>query len=1180
MLEKKVVNVPTNKTYTSPEDIAALGKFLRKVKEKQEEVVTLQEDNLALPERDVKDGNIKDLKDHQQLIKTEVIGIDDLNKQIINLTLSEKIELGKKVSPLEEKELIDKLPNESEKISPSEVPLKGDKSLLNVEESLSLEDKREELLVKEEISLSDKSEKIKDNQEIKLSDENEKLRVPEDPKLDNSKEELKDGEEVKLSDKISKLSESQEIELETEKSQITDDINIPLEDEKSLLEGDQSVDLETEKSLLDGDKEVPLEDEKSLLRDDKEVPLEDEKSLLDGDHQVDLEDEKSQIVDDRDTQLENDSSKISDSSQVSLEEDRFNIKSPDEIPLEDESSPLVPPASENEITSYLKNYTGYSAGMKYLMNLSGEHIQLTEEEQKSLEEIKKYIGLASGDDKTAAKYQVTIDSLKKMGTWGEKFAAYLTAILNRNKNFRSIIPYSDIDLLYSAITSWEDKETGLKFKYGTAEDNQEGSGAKVVELTDLYNTPKDIKGEEGKEGEVSKLKEDLEKIINKKEIDEIWNESSPKAFSDGGKGESLRIPESKLPEFSWKNGIKTGHYLRYAVEQTIGKIHSSSNNEVIFSDQQHTAALTGATRQEVIDAALSALIIARRALEKMTRTEKYRLPGTGYPYVNDVKNIIESGINESSIIKTYQSIFKKENNQLNVPVVDKGRIFDPKDKQGDTVWEKDYYYKGNYNIDSEGRKYKGLEITLQDLCNIDNFDTSTLSNYNNFLQAIKNSKIITSANLYTATEGAPKVMTLDSNHVWEVILEPYLGPENGNISFLPAYREINQINESTHGFKTSWGTWIPITSYELNIKRLVTKTIPLYDGEITYPTGMEFTNELRITIADDQYKSWKMYFQEVMRCMAYLSRPHSIDNSFSWESKEKKQFIERAENEIVFTSNAEYKDEISCRLACENAVKKYTESGFKVKKWSVNTNKNDQKSENIESTTFSDRESCNAALRKKISELEGKGYTINNSFIMPVSVSAPTVENEDDTGGFASLSLLGELRNYHNYSHNYIYNINYSTSPNESKYYYQINYVKVLSESQKQEIDSLNFYHSKFSNHTASLEGVINPAPYKNVTFRCKIYSMTPQFSTIQKYDLLVILKGFQEEFQGEIDSGPAELSLSFSIVGENPIGESFYKKSVISNNPTGNKENTEQNNNSGKSILEKAINSVSKVIS
>jgi len=261
---------------------------------------------------------------------------------------------------------------------------------------------------------------------------------------------------------------------------------------------------------------------------------------------------------------------LDDPSQETLDEGRFNIKAPEETPLEKDSSPLTPPASESEITSYLKNYTGYSAGMKYLMNLSGENIQLTQEDKKSLEEIKKYIGLSSGDDQTAAKYQVTVDSLKKMGSWGEKFAAYLTAVLNRNKNFKSIIPYSDIDLLYSAVTSWENKETGLKFKYGEAADSQEGVGAKTVNITDLYDASKEVDVDE----KVDKLREDLEKIINK-DIDKIWDESSPKAFSDGGKGESLRIPESKIPEFSWKNGIKTGHYLRYAIEETIGKIHNS-----------------------------------------------------------------------------------------------------------------------------------------------------------------------------------------------------------------------------------------------------------------------------------------------------------------------------------------------------------------------------------------------------------------------------------------------------------------------------------------------------------------------------------------------------------------------------------------------------------------------------
>ena len=1152
MLEKKVVNVPTNKTYTSPEDIAALGKFLRKVKEKQEEVVTLQEDNLALPERDVRDGNIKDLKDHQQLVKTEVIGIDDLNKQIINLTLSEKIELEKKVSPLEEKELIDKLPDESERISPSEVPLKGDKSLLRVKENLSLENKKEELLIKENISLSDKSEKIEDNQKVELDDENEKLRAPEDLQLDNSKEELKEGEEVKLSDKISKLSESQQIELETKKSQITNDMDIPLEDEKSLLEGDQQVDLEDEKSLLSGDLEIPLEDEKSLLE---------------GDQSVDLEDERSQITDDRDIQLSNDSSKISDPSQVSLDEDRFNIKSPDEVPLEDESSPLTPPASESEITSYLKNYTGYSAGMKYLMNLSGENVQLTQEEKKSLEEIKKYVGLASGDDQTAAKYQVTVDSLKKMGTWGEKFAAYLTAILNRNKNFRSIIPYSDIDLLYSAITSWEDKETGLKFKYGLAEDNQEGSSAKVVEPTDLYKYSRDLKNEE----KVGNLREDLKKIIDNKQVKELWDESSHEAFSIG-KGESLRIPESKLPEFNWKSGIKIGSILRYTVEETIGKLHKPE--------------LTGITRQELIDATLSSLIIARRALEKLTKTEKHRLPGTGNSYVNEAKSIIENGVNEKSAIKAYQILFKKENNQLNVPVVEEGRIFDPWDKDKNTVWEKGYSYAGNYNIDLDKKIYSGLKVTLQDLTDINKFDDKILSNYNDFLQAIKTSKIISTANLFTATEGSPRIMTLDSNHVWEVTLEPYLGPENGNISFLPAYREINQINEQTHGFKTSWGKWIPFTSYELNIKKLVSKTVALYDGEISYPTGMEFTNELRLTIADDQYKSWKIYFEEVMKCMAYLSRPHSMNNAFQWEFEEEESFIER-EDEKIFTSD-KYDNKINCQLDCDAKALDLKNSGYKIKRKEIIDDKRTVGTKTESSVVYYDYDQCEEERKKAVNKLEADDYKVLSSLTYPAVVSSEATR----TAIINSFDLVGNLDVNMNISNErlealetstgngFAYTIEYTAKSNNISYRYIINYSDTELEISNRKVDNPNYYDDSNSNSSAFLEGIINPAPYKNVTFRCRIYSMTPQFSTIQKYDLLVILKDLQEEFQGEIDSGPTDLSLAFSIVGENPMGESFYNKAVEDKKPTATTEKIVSADNSGKSFLKKVIGSAQKIIS
>ena len=162
----------------------------------------------------------------------------------------------------------------------------------------------------------------------------------------------------------------------------------------------------------------------------------------------------------------------------------------------------------------------------------------------------------------------------------------------------------------------------------------------------------------------------------------------------------------------------------------------------------------------------------------------------------------------------------------------------------------------------------------------------------------------------------------------------------------------------------------------------------------------------------------------------------------------------------------------------------------------------------------------------------------------------------------------------------FAYTIEYTAKSNNISYRYIINYSDTELEISNRKVDNPNYYDDSNSNSSAFLEGIINPAPYKNVTFRCRIYSMTPQFSTIQKYDLLVILKDLQEEFQGEIDSGPTDLSLAFSIVGENPMGESFYNKAVEDKKPTATTEKIVSADNSGKSFLKKVIGSAQKIIS
>lgn len=77
---------------------------------------------------------------------------------------------------------------------------------------------------------------------------------------------------------------------------------------------------------------------------------------------------------------------------------------------------------------------------------------------------------------------------------------------------------------------------------------------------------------------------------------------------------------------------------------------------------------------------------------------------------------------------------------------------------------------------------------------------------------------------------------------------------------------------------------------------------------------------------------------------------------------------------------------------------------------------------------------------------------------------------------------------------------------------------------------------SDITNPTVYLEGKIHPGLYKNLSFLVSIYILTPQYGTIKKCNLLCVMKDYTIENQGEIDSSPTELNVTFSIVGENPV--------------------------------------------
>ena len=256
----------------------------------------------------------------------------------------------------------------------------------------------------------------------------------------------------------------------------------------------------------------------------------------------------------------------------------------------------------------------------------------------------------------------------------------------------------------------------------------------------------------------------------------------------------------------------------------------------------------------------------------------------------------------------------------------------------------------------------GIALTLHDLCP-DSGEVTTIEELQDAL--IKSPYITTPYKLMGKRPGLKYGrdggnLTLDTNAYWELVITPYVrDEENGGYSYLPSIYEINKENQIQHGVNTYYSYWMPISNFELQKSKIVSKSLGLFDGEINYPISVEYTNELRITVVDDQYKSWRRYFQRCADVSTYFSEAHSYE------------------------------------------------------------------------------------------------YYLKPDNLM----SIPTA------------------------------------------------------------IDKRR----------------ICVAYYKNLAFNIKVYCMTPQYSTIKKFDLLCVMKDFSEDYMGEIEGGGQDLNISFSVVGENP---------------------------------------------
>ena len=775
-----------------------------------------------------------------------------------------------------------------------------------------------------------------------------------------------------LEDFIDKITDPRETELEDYKDPLNYGENL---DPVSEVE-DHKEPLNFGNNLEGIDSVEDYREELNFGKNLEEVEsLEDFIDSLEDNRDTTLEDFVDKITDPRNTELPDNKEELPETSQDSpRQEGDYNYFTPSNGGLYEESIELSPHI-DGKRDDNAQNYLDLNS-LSTEQGLYTESIQRPNASQESprAEGKYSYVDIASSqlnDIREISQltgnemYNKAMEFMKETeaADWEKKIQSLVSSYLSSSK----ITPDKALEFEIKA---------GNELKVFMKTINSNINGDDVAENEDIFNN---TYGSTRKQtAPVNKI--GTENIPNISESDtEVNNLNSD--FKD--------LPPYKLPSFSL-DSLNTSNYLRYITEKTVGKI----NNPGI--------------RETLIQETLAGLVWARDKLEKLSKSNRDRLPGDDGGLVGDLVSGGVSGALDNlgnrlggavkSILGRSDSV--NMNNPVNRPEegdneyktigwTETGkRISQSQVEYSATeysTWKvheaivgesnsssrsnsilgalKNVVLGGNsngsdnYNFSKNYLKGAGIKTTLEDLAGESPKDNMSVGDFFDFL---KSSPYITTPYQFGSmggTYGTYKIQTLDSDAYWEVILEPYVGPENGNISYLPGLHEINLRNIAQHGVNTGYNKWIPYVGFDLQKSKLTNKTLQLYDGEISYPVSMEFLNEFRLTIADDQYKSWRTYFEQCAKAAVYNSEGHSAD------------FYEKGEELTAIDTN--------------NVV----------------------------------------------------------------------------------------------------------------------------------------------------------VAMYKNITFRCRVYVMTPQYSTIHKYDLLLVMKDFSEEHTGSVDGGSSDLTISFSIVGENPSG-------------------------------------------
>ena len=949
MSDKKIRSenkVPGCDRLTRPEEIQELSKYLKEVKEVQEEYVEKEFNNLEapgittgkfpkvnLPETIVEldtNNKVESLYDSEYKVPDNKNQKEPgLSKDIKavegdfkNPELSNRVE---KITDLRENELTynveslkgefkeQNLNNKIEKLEDNrEIELESNLESLGGEfKKQNLSDKIETLEDTRESNLSNKLEELKSGEfkNLKqlydseysvpgnivnpgLSDKIETLEDTRKSSLENKLEELKSGEFKKpsLSDFIEKLSDDREVELKRKIEELSEGEfkNQELSNRVENLGGE----FKDTASLYDSEYQVPdninqepeqlYDSEYSVPGEIKEVNLGDKINSIPGKIK-DQEKLEDQIIERATTQedarldtkynyFDPESSKLSDYEKI--------FKVLDDLEEREGAEEYINKL-RSLISAYLVNQSiDESQALAYLDKLKGCFIEYKDSGFEQLPENQENEAREDGE---YHRNQFSIPGPKENLPGELKTVDLDDNIIPRPWIIGSEARDNDKD--YDYIDNEDPNKINSKFdKHGRNKENILPVDSETARTDNKYYT-----------GDLS---------------------SRMGAQEDGNKVEDgiyLR-PYYQLP---FLNELKNGTAINANIGNTLSSVGVNDMgvtniNSYIRQIAEWVGDLAQGTgdrfglREMLINETLHLLIGLRRQLEVITNANRDRLPGNNNGLLSSlitggvsgaINEAISDGFNAiSARPETDQPLNRpreKENGSIDTtPTTNANNRVEWGITRGssselslknigknfvNSFWSGEGEGYGDPEFKTKYLMGSGIYTTLMELCT--GQTPGSVNSIEDLKTILKTSPYITTPTKFgTIQDGLYRTMTLDTNSNWEIILEPFCDNElNGGFSYLPAIQEINTENYYKHGVVTHYNRWIPFTNFSLQKSRLNSKTLGLFDGEISYPVSAELTNELRLTLVDDQYKSWRHYFQKCMDVSIYNSEAHTQD---------------------------------------------------------------------------------------------------------------------------------------------------------------------------------------------------------------------------------------------------------------------------------------------------------------